>query len=438
VKISFDTANFFQNKVGAAGLRRADLTRLAGRLDTSRRGLKQDLADGSVGYLSMPERHRDIRASIKAADEISSKFKTLIVLGIGGSDLGARMLVRALRPERGGMDIRFLGANTDPEEIAAVLAEVDLRRCAINIVSKSGGTIEPMSTFLLLRDRLIRRVGRQKHVRHIIATTDDNSGTMRAIADREGYRTLSVPDDIGGRFSALTPVGLFPAACAGIPVRGLLRGMKDVRNNFFRSPARSNAILKFAGLHYAAYTKQNRNITVLMPYAARLDLFGDWFRQLWAESLGNRWSRSGREINVGLTPVAALGATDQHSQVQLYNEGPQDKLITFIEVEKLRHDFTVPKTYADLDGVSYLGGHAFSEILHTERMATAKALAQDGKPNGTIYVPNISEQSVGGLMTFFMLATSVMGDLLNVNAYDQPGVEGGKKVIFSSLGRKDY
>jgi glucose-6-phosphate isomerase len=431
--LSFEADNFFSEKTKGQGVCNKDLDELSSKLTNIRQKLKKAWLDGSVGYLSIPERQKDARLSVDEAKRGMQKFKTLIVLGIGGSDLGARALVRALQSGKRGMRIHFLGANTDPEEIADLLAEVDLKSSFINIISKSGDTIEPMGTFLLLRDRLIRKVGRRKHAAQIIATTDQKAGTLRTIADREGYRTLPVPDDIGGRWSVLTPVGFFPAACAGIDVNGLLRGAKQVRDQFFSATTHSNDVLKFAGLHYLNYSQQNRNITVLMPYAARLNLLGSWFRQLWAESLGKRQSRAGQVVNHGLTPIAALGATDQHSQIQLYNHGPANKMITFIEVENLRNDFVVPEPFSDLPGVSYYGGRRFSQLLHIERAATAHALTQNSKPNGTIFIPEISAESVGGLMTFFMLATSVMGELLDVNVYDQPGVEDGKKAIAALL-----
>ncbi|MFH1047958.1 MAG: glucose-6-phosphate isomerase, partial [Patescibacteria group bacterium] len=323
-----------------------------------------------------------------------------------------------------------------PEEISQISADIDWRRTAINIVSKSGGTIESMSTFLFLREQLIGKVGRKNHATHIIATTDRKQGVLRAIADREGYVTLPVPDDIGGRWSALTPVGLFPAACAGIDVVGLLRGARQQRDHFLRTPARGNDVLKFVGVHYLAYIKQQRNVTVLMSYAARLDQFGYWFRQLWAESLGKRHSRTGRTVEVGLTPVAAQGATDQHSQVQLYNEGPNDKLITFIRFSEPRVDYIVPRPYPDLTDVAYYGGRKFGEILSAEQRATAQALAKSGKPNGTLTIPSIDGESVGALMMFFMLATSVLAELFNIDAYDQPGVEAGKQAMIKLLKRK--
>ncbi len=433
--ISFDAANFFLDDFG---IDLEQLKHLSPELDAARNKLKKALVEGSVGYLSIPERKKDIAASEEMAKYVRKNFDTLLVLGIGGSDLGARTLIQALQPKKRGVEVLFLGANTDPEEIAEVTDGINWKKTAINIVSKSGGTIEPMSTFLFVREQLIKKVGEKKHAAHIIATTDRAKGTMRDIANREGYRSLSVPDDIGGRWSALTSVGLFPALCAGIASGDLLRGAKEMRDRFMETAVEDNDVLKYSGLHHLAYIKQNRNITVLMPYAARLDNFGRWFRQLWAESLGNRSTRDGRVAKIGLTPVAALGATDQHSQVQLYVEGPDDKMITFIEVEQLRQDFTVPQPYPDLEGVAYYGLTKFSKILHTERSATAHALANAGKPNGTITIAEINADTIGGLMMFFMLATSVMGELLNVNAYDQPGVEDGKHAMSALLGREGY
>ncbi len=434
----YDHESMLKERVGAAGVRSIDLTRLSKRLEKVRIKLKQAAADGSLGWLNVPEQRSESQKAKSLAKKISAEFKTLVVIGIGGSDLGTRTLVRALKPAKRGLDVRFIGSNTDPEEIADLLRTVDLKTTLLNVVSKSGGTIESMSTFLLLRDRLIRRVGLKSHVRQVVATTDQTSGVLRTIAEREGYTTLPVPDGIGGRFSVLTPVGLFPAACAGIAVDGLLRGAAEIRDSFLSTPVGRNDVLNFAGLHYLGYAKRGQRITVLMPYAARLNPLSSWFRQLWGESLGKEINVAGRMVSHGLTPVAALGATDQHSQIQLYNEGPFDKLITFIEVGRMRDDFNLPNPFPDLEDVSYFSGKNFSEILRVERRATSMTLEDNGRPNGVLYIPEISPETIGGLMTFFMLSTAVMADLLDVNAYNQPGVEKGKRIISALLGRKGY
>jgi len=437
IAIDYDFTNMTAGRTGSADERARELPRLQAEADSARRALVERFRAGQVGFMTMPERTGAIRAAREMAKAVSAKFRTLIVIGIGGSDLGARALLGALKPVGKAMDVRFIGANTDPEEIATLLREIDWRRTALNVISKSGDTIEPMSVFLLLRDRLIKAVGAKRHRLHVIATTDDKSGTMRQIADREGYRTLPVPRDIGGRFSALTPVGLFPAACAGIDVGKLISGAHDVLEDFLSAAPEKNGSLTFAALQVAAY-RRGQPLTVFMPYAESLRQFAFWFRQLWAESLGKKTSRRGQTVHAGFTPVAALGATDQHSQIQLYNEGPADKTLTFIEVKKFRDDAAVPKPYPDIEGVAYMAGHKFSELIHAERKATAIALTKNGVPNGTISIPSVSGESVGGLMMFFMLATAVAAELLDVDAYDQPGVEAGKRAMYALLGRGGY
>ena len=403
--------------------------------------VKQTLLDqwqaGMVGFFGIPERQEELKASATLARAVRARFRTLVVLGIGGSDLGTRALLKALPGSGRGMTVKFLGGNTDPEEMAAVLKGLDWRKTAINIISKSGDTIEPMSAFLILRDQLIRAVGKTKHAAHVICTTDEEKGTLREIADREGYRTLPVPGGIGGRYSVLTPVGLFPAACAGLDIEGLIAGAAALREEFAAAAPEENAPLLFAGLQHEAYFAGER-ITVLMPYAEALREFAFWFRQLWAESLGKKNDRTGRVVRHGFTPVAALGATDQHSQIQLYNEGPADKTVTFLEVERFRADFAVPKPYPRLEGVAYMAGHKMSAIIHAEREATARALAKSGRPNATIRIPEISAATMGALIMFFMIATAAAAELLEVNAYDQPGVEDGKRMMYAILGRRGY
>lgn len=436
--IEYDHSLMYADRSGAAAMPADEARELWSKLEPVRIELLRQRKAGQVGFFSIPGRLKELRAAEVLAAAVAKKYRTLIVIGIGGSDLGARALIRALKKPGRGMETEFIGANTDPEEIAALLRRVDLKKSVLNIISKSGDTIEPMSTFLLLRQELIKAVGLKRHRDQIVATTDSAKGTLRQIADQEGYRTLPVPADIGGRFSALTAVGLFPAACAGIKVRELLAGAKEVLGDLVDKPAAECAPLLFAGLHYEAYARRTQHVTVLMPYAASLKDLAAWFCQLWAESLGKKHDRHGHTVFHGLTPVAALGATDQHSQLQLYNEGPLDKIVNFIEIAEFRDDFTVPRPFPGIEGVAYMAGHTFGEIIKAERRATALSLAKNGRPSGTLRVAAITPRTIGGLMFFFQLATAAMGELLGVNAYDQPGVEDGKKTMYALLGRKGF
>ncbi|OGL72905.1 hypothetical protein A3C96_02525 [Candidatus Uhrbacteria bacterium RIFCSPHIGHO2_02_FULL_60_10] len=436
--LDYDYSLMLGASVGGAGFPDGELPALQVMLGEVRRRLLGFEEDHALGFMTIPERDDELRATAALARDVSRKAKTLVVVGIGGSDLGARAFLAALPSEKSRLTVRFIGANTDPEEIDRLLREIKLKETVVNIISKSGDTVEPMATFLLLRDKLRRATGATGLKERVVATTDAERGTLRQMADREGWRTLPVPRDIGGRFSALTPVGLFPAACGGADIRGLVAGAGAVLDDFRRAPVNRCGPLLFAGFEHDGFVRRNRRLTVLMPYAESLRQFAFWFRQLWGESLGKRRDRRGREVHVGLTPVAALGATDQHSQIQLYNEGPRDKSVTFIEVEKFRADFAVPNPYPKVEGTAYLAGKKFSQIIHAERQATALALAQAGRPNGTIRIDAITPQSVGGLMMFFMLATAAAGELFDINAYDQPGVEQGKKNMYALLGRKGY
>jgi len=387
------------------------------------------------GFWAIPDMYAEADVARALAAKVAKKFSTLVVVGIGGSDLGARTLVSALQRPGKGMRLVYLGSNTDPAEIADVTRDIDWRKTAINVVSKSGDTVEPMSTFLILREMLIKKVGVEKHSAHVVATTDMSRGALREIAVREGYAMLAVPEGIGGRFSALTAVGFFPAACAGVDVRGLLTGAEEARAAYMEDEPEHNASLLFAVLQCDA-AKRGMRIDVLMPYAASLKDFAFWFRQLWAESLGKRTDKHGREVRAGMTPVAALGATDQHSQIQLYNDGPADKTVTFIDVASYGADYRVPKPYLDIPVVAAMGGHKMSAIIRAEREATARSLALSGTPNGTIHIDKVDAKTLGALMMFFMLATASAAELLGVDAYDQPGVESGKKILRDLLAKK--
>ncbi|MEK9152183.1 MAG: hypothetical protein AAB692_02360, partial [Patescibacteria group bacterium] len=268
--IRYDIDSMRSEAVGAAGLTVQEFDALVGELESVRAELKKKKSARKIGFFEIPDSAVGLKPVQALAAKTAAAFKHLIVIGIGGSDLGARAFIKALAEPGKGMEIHFIGASTDPDEIHSLLQRVDLSKAAINVISKSGDTIEPMSAFLLLRKLLIDKVGAKKHARHIIATTDEKSGTLRTIADREGYATLPVPPDIGGRFSALTPVGLFPAACAGIKIAGLIAGAKAADEQFWSASIRENPAVLFAGLHWSLARRDNRRVTVLMPYAEGL------------------------------------------------------------------------------------------------------------------------------------------------------------------------
>jgi glucose-6-phosphate isomerase len=294
-----------------------------------------------------------------------------------------------------------------------------------------------MSSFLAVRAHLIKTLGPNALKEHVIVTTDPSSGFMRQIGLREGLPMLELPPNVGGRFSVLSTVGLLSAAVTGVDIRALLAGAAygyQIASNpdVLKNPAALAAIVNLL------CAKQGQNMVVMMPYSHHLRHISDWFAQLWAESLGKKTSLSGETVNVGTTPIRALGATDQHSQVQLYVEGPFDKLVNFIAVDSFAHTVTIPSAYTDLEGVAYLGGHTFNELINAEQQATAIALNDAGRPNMTHTLPAINAFTIGQLFMLLEMQTAIAGALLNINTFDQPGVEAGKIATYALLGRDGF
>lgn len=428
----YDDTNMHYPAVGTAGITRTEWEKGVPALHKAKQIVLDLAEDGEQGFANLPFEQAAFRESTALADHIQKRFTDVVVLGIGGSDLGARMLVQALADQhKQPIRVHFAGSSTDPDEVARTLASVNIKHTCINIVSKSGGTLEPMASFLVFRDRLIRAVGKEHMPAHIVATTDPSDGALRALAEQEGYMSLTIPSNVGGRFSALSSVGLFPAALAGIDVKKLLQGGRDAVSSFRHTPVEHCAVSRYAGLHTWAF-KQGMPIHVLVPYTPKLREFGAWVRQLVGESLGKKKSTKSTKP-VGITPVACLGPEDQHSQLQLWSEGPLDKVITFLEVQKFTSDLRTPVAPGIDPVIARFGGKKFSDLVHIERAATAEALRQDRRPNGTITLPRMDAETLGRLILFFELAVAQMGEVLGVDPYNQPGVEKSKKIMKEAL-----
>lgn len=424
----YDDTNMHHAAVGAAGITRASWEAIRPALHKAKQIVLDLAEEGEQGFLNLPFERQALRESTALADNITKRFTDVIVLGIGGSDLGARMLVQALAEEqKQHTRIHFAGSSTDPDEMARVLASVNIKNTCVNIVSKSGGTLEPMAAFLVLRDRLIHAVGKERMPAHIVATTDPSDGALRALTEQEGYASLTIPQNVGGRFSVLSSVGLFPAALAGINVQQLLQGAREAVSAFRHAPVDRCAVSRYAGLHTWA-VKQGMPIHVLVPYSPKLREFGGWVRQLVGESLGKKKSTKTKKPT-GITPVACLGPEDQHSQLQLWSEGPVDKVITFIELQHFAHHLRTPAVPHLDPAIARFGKRSFADLVHIERAATAESLRQDHRPNGTITLDRLNAETLGRLILFFELAVAQMGEVFGVDPYNQPGVEKSKRLM---------
>ena len=398
-------------------------------------------AEGVLGFLVRPDDARLHDAVRAYAGRVRGRYDDVVVLGIGGSALGPIALRTALRPpgwnalpaeERGGQPRLHVLDNVDPRTIAALLDGLALPRALFVVTSKSGGTAETMAQFLVVAGRL--RDAGLPAAEHVVFVTDPEKGALRTLARAEGIPALDIPPNVGGRFSVLTPVGLLPAAVVGIDTGELLAGAADMRTRCAPARLAENPAGAFAVLQWLADTQLGKNTHVLMPYSDALRDMADWFVQLWAESLG-KVGRDGE--GVGPTPLAALGATDQHSQVQLFMEGPANKTVTFVAVAGPALDVTIPSLHGDVPELAYLGGHTLFELLDIERRATAGALARRGRPNMTLTLDAVDAWHLGGLFMLLELATVYAGELYGVNPLDQPGVELGKQFTYAMLGRAD-
>ncbi len=398
-----------------------------------------------MGWTELPYNQKEIVADIIAtARNVKKKFQYFVVLGIGGSALGPIMAFNALchlhyndlpRSKRKGPKF-YVEDNVDPVRMRDLLDVIEPEKTCFNVISKSGATSETMTQYLIILDLLTKAGVNVKD--NVIFTTDEKKGNLKKISDElGGIKSYVLPDGVGGRFSQLCPVGLLPAAVLGIDINGLLAGAAYMDNLCRRSQPSKNPALMSAVLQVAAM-EDGKNIGVMMPYSDNLKYLPDWYCQLWAESLGKNDTLDGKPCNVGQTPVKSLGVTDQHSQVQLYTEGPYDKVVTFLSLDKYGCEMPIPRGCENIPDVAFLGGHTMEELIQAENAATAYALTKAGRMNYTIYLPELNAFTLGQTLFLFELQTAYAGAMLNINTFNQPGVEEGKKATFALLGKTGY
>ncbi len=421
-------------QVGASGLALSQFTALAPRAMASHDALTTAHASGKLGFMKLPDDHAAKDAAKAMAKELQGAFDDQLVLGIGGSSLGAKALFTALshpfhnllpKDKRQGMRT-FFPDNSDGTTFSRLMEIVDPAKAGIVAITKSGGTAETWAQLLYLQNKL----GADAMKNQIVAVTDPSKGALRSVATEKGWRTLPVPPNIGGRFSVFTAVGLLPAAAAGIDIDQLLAGAAAMARRCSGYQLFDNPAYLLGSALYLFDSERGRPVHVFMPYADALRETGDWFVQLWAESLGKN--------NHGPTPMRGVGATDQHSMLQLLMQGPNDKVTIFVAIEEPRVDLPIPKGFENQPDVKYLNGITFNTLLSAEQRATAAALAAAGRPSITITLPKLDAFAVGELMMLLEIATGFVGPLYGIDPYDQPGVEAGKRYACGLLGRPGY
>jgi glucose-6-phosphate isomerase len=444
-RITLDYGNMLAPRLAGRGIDPRRLAEVKDAFKDAHADVQRRRAAGELGFFDLLE-PSELTDQIRSfADGPGQAFENVVVLGIGGSALGTTALRNALRGTdwnqrddegRDHFPRLFILDNVDPSTVADLLDRIDVRRTLFNVISKSGTTAETMAQFLVVRERLEQALpDPDGSRRHLLFTTDPERGVLRDIADAESIATLPIPPTVGGRFSVLSAVGLLPAALVGIDCDAMLEGARAMAARCDAPDLETNPAGLFAVLQWLADREAGAPIHVMMPYADGLYSTADWYRQLWAESLGKRLDRNGDEVFVGPTPVKALGATDQHSQVQLYIEGPFDKTITFLAVAERERDVVIPRLYSDIEALGYLGGRTLGELLDAERRATAAALAESGRMNMTITLPRLDAPAMGELIVMLEIATVYAGALYGIDPLDQPGVELGKQLTYGLMGR---
>ncbi len=399
-------------------------------------------ANGVLGFLELPTNTALHAASANFAERTRGQFDDVVVLGIGGSALGPIAIRTALlEPDWNALTVEerhrqprlHVLDNVDPRTIDALLARLNLERTVFVVTSKSGGTAETMAQYLIVRGRLEHAIG-DRAKDHLVFITDPQKGALRALAISEGITALEIPPAVGGRYSVLTPVGILPAALVGVDTTAMLAGAADMAKRCETPTLDENPAALFATLQQLS-AAGGRDLHVMMPYSDALRDMADWFVQLWAESLGKH--RAPGDAGFGPTPIASVGATDQHSQVQLFMEGPSNKTITFIAVRDVPHDVAIPSLHANVPELAYLGGHHLGELLSIEKRATAGALARRGRPNMTITIDRVDAWHVGALFMLLEIATIHAGVMGGIDPLNQPGVELGKQFTYAMPGRAD-
>ena len=380
------------------------------------------------------------------ASIVKNRFDNILVLGIGGSALGGIAVTEALlkpywnhltKEARNGYPRIFFLDNIDPDQMTSLLEILDLKKTLVNVITKSGDTTETMAQFMVIKNKLSQVLGEDEYRKNIVATTDKQTGVLRQIAEQEGYKTFVVPDDVGGRYSVFSAVGLLPFALVGIDIDEIVHGIKDMDLALKNTDINNNIAAQNALIHYLLDIKKGKNLSVMMPYSSKLKYISDWYTQLWAESLGKNVDLLGNPATIGAMPIKALGATDQHSLVQLFNEGKNDKIINFIRVEDFETKLDIPKIF-EYTGIGYLGGKSINELLDAEADSTKVSLSDNSRPTVTIILPKIDGYHIGQLLYMLEVQTTITGALYNINPFNQPGVEQYKNYTYALMGRIGY
>ncbi|MCP2520267.1 glucose-6-phosphate isomerase [Candidatus Aminicenantes bacterium AC-708-M15] len=406
----------------------------------------KNLLRKNPGFLNLPSIN-ELNEMYNFAIAKEKLYENIVLIGIGGSSLGFQAISQALlsyyhnlfdSKERNGKPRVFFLDNIDPYQINPLTDLIDFSKTLFFVISKSGKTTETLATFLILREKIQNELGNEGVKDHIIVITENKSDNeLLKLSIQEKYKVFPFPEHLGGRYSALSIVALLPLCFLKINPQEIIKGAKSIKDKITSPDPEENPSL-FSALIYLLFYKKGKKIQIIMPYSSKLEKLGEWYCQLWAESLGKKYTIDGQEINWGQTPVRVLGTKDQHSQIQLYMEGPRDKIITFWEIDSYSDDIKIPQLPIKFSSIEYLENRMLSQVFKAEKKATEIALAENNRPSVTFILPELNPYYIGQFILMLEMQTALAGEMLNINPFDQPGVELGKKYTFSLLNRKGY
>lgn len=433
------------------GITPEDLAEIEPRILAAHAILQEERAAKKYGFYDL-YKDKAVWESIQSAAQsfLTHGYENLVVLGIGGSALGMIALNTALNPPyynlltrsgRKGFPRLFVMDNIDPMTFRAMLKLCPAKKTLFNAISKSGETAETMSQLMIVVEELEKKLGKDAVKDHLVVTTSPREpgapkSLMHPVADAYGLTSFAIPLNVGGRFSVFSPVGLFPAAMLGMDLNAMAAGCEAMDARCSQPSLLDNPAYLRAAVQYIMDTKKGKKMAVMMPYADSLRDVADWYRQLWAESLGKELDWEGNVVHAGQTPIKALGATDQHSQVQLYREGPNDKVFTMLEVGRFDKSLRIPEALEVVPELGYLRGKSMNKLMAAELHGTVDALKVSKRPVMQITLPRVNANTVAQLLYLFEVETAMAGRLYNVNTFNQPGVEEGKRIARKLMGGK--
>lgn len=429
------------------GVSTADLEGIAPRVLAAHAILQEERAQGKYGFYDLHKQTAVIeRVKSEAARFRAKGYDNLVIFGIGGSALGITALNTALNPRyynaltksaRKGNPRLFVMDNIDPSTFKQMLKVCPPQKTLYVSISKSGETAETMSQTMIVLEVLEKKLGAEQVKEHLVVVTGPKGASkslLHPVADKYGITTFDIPPNVGGRFSVFSPVGLFPAAMLGMDIDGLMAGCAAMDKRCSIGSLEENPAYLRAAVHYLLDTQRGKVMSVMMPYADGLKDVADWYCQLWAESLGKRYSLDGEEVYVGQTPIKALGATDQHSQVQLYREGPNNKIFNILEVANFGSTLKIPDVLTELTDLDYMRNKSMNKLMAAELRGTVDALKVSVRPVVKVALPKLNAHTVGQLLYMLEVETAMAGRLYNINTFDQPGVEEGKVIARKLMG----